>query len=233
MSARDQVVAEGKQISAGTGVGAQADPIGIEIGIRLAAEKKFTAVLVAAVTKINFICGYAFENVLDIFTPLCGVVLRTIISLFADLFDGLLFNIIRLISGLFRYDEPVESGSGVSTDKNSFINQLCSPRSDGIINGYFDGLFSTVVAAVINEFLYGVNVYFNCLVLKEKEKLIPSVTSHIICHNMSKNTNTKQNVLMKRSLIIFLNEKEKEVKIYLQMACCFFCFFFCDHYQTL
>ena len=82
----------------------RADPIGIEIGITSAAEKGFTAVLVAAVTKNNCICGYVFEYVfivLDIFTQLCSVASQTIVGLFGDLFGGLLFNVIRLISGSY------------------------------------------------------------------------------------------------------------------------------------
>ena len=153
LSTGDQVVGGGEEIGAGTevGAGAHAEPIGIEIGIRLGAEDGFTAVLVAVATKINCICWYVFEYVLDMFAPLGGVVSQTIIRLFGDLFYGLLFNIIRLISGLFRYETVPSIIGADSTHKIGFINRLCCARgsvtTDVHSNGYFNkGLLAIVVA---------------------------------------------------------------------------------------
>ena len=178
LSTGDQVVG-GEEIGADTEVEAEAEPIGIEIGIRLGAEE----VLAAEVTKINCSCGYVFEYVLYMFAPSCGVVSKAIVGLFGDLFGGLLFSVIRLISGLFRY-EPVLSLSGDSTYKDGFVN-LAVVKGIDLVMVCLMAYIVYLLVVIINGFLYGVNEYFSCCNTEREKRIvlstgIPSVTSHNI-----------------------------------------------------
>ena len=159
------------------------------------------------VTKIHCFCGYVFEYVL-----LCG--------------DIGSFGTIQQIRMFFINELCWSCGGGTingySSDKLLTILVALLAQGIGFKNIVFSGGLTT---AIINESLYSVNGYLNCFNTERESGIvfdtnIPLETSNNIvlkffekqkddlnvmqrCDDISMNTNTKQNIVIKVYLTIF------------------------------
>ena len=178
--------------------------------------------------------------------PLCGVASQTIIGSFGrdsahkNVFIGELC--CSCVGGIIDgYSNGYNDGLltiVVAIEGIGFNNNLLNDIYFPLIIG---GLTTT-----INEFSCLVNGYLNCFNAEREREIafdtsIPLRTSNSIvlkffgekedlnviqrCDDISM-TNTKQKIVMKVYLIIFLNEKEQELIIFWRCLVLFFCFCF-------